>query len=73
MVSVNTHKTNILPFWDVRGKSTDVKPVSGIPNGSTFIEIDTAKGYLFDAELQTWEEIPEGSAITIDPAKGVSF
>ena len=73
MVSVNTHKTNILPYWDIRCLSTDEKPVSGIPNGSTCIEIDTATGYLFDENSGEWYEIPEGSTITIDPARGVSF
>ena len=73
MVTVCNHKTNILPYYDLRGLSTDTKPVVGIPNGSTFIEIDTAKGYLFNEETNEWNEIPEGSAITIDPARGVSF
>lgn len=73
MVSINTHKTNILPYWDIRGLSTDDKPVAGIPNGSTFIEIDTAVGYLFDENGKSWKEIPEGSSIVIDPAMGVSF
>jgi hypothetical protein len=72
MLTVNTHKTNILPFYDCRGLSTDTKPTN-VPNGSTFCEIDTGKGYLFDAAGGTWEEIPEGSTITIDPARGVSF
>lgn len=72
MLTVNTHKTNILPFYDCRGLSTDNKPTN-VPNGSTFIEIDTATGYLFNADSGTWVEIPEGSSITIDPARGVSF
>lgn len=59
--------------WDVRCTSTDTKPTAGVPNGSTCIEIDTGKGYLYDAEGGEWHEIPEGSSVVIDPARGVSF
>lgn len=72
MLTVNTHKTNILPFYDCRGLSTDTKPTR-VPNGSTFIEIDTGLGFLFDEEGGEWVEIPEGSTIVIDPARGVMF
>lgn len=27
-------------IWDLRGKYTDTKPTEGVPNGSTFYEID---------------------------------
>lgn len=42
--------------------STDEKPVTlneedKIANGSSLIEIDTGKLYLFDAENQEWKEI----------------
>ena len=59
--------------WDVRCTSTDTKPTAGVPNGSTCIEIDTGKGYLYDAEGGEWYEIPRGSSVVIDPARGVSF
>lgn len=59
--------------WDVRCTSTDTKPTAGVPNGSTCIEIDTGKGYLYDAGSGEWYEIPEGSSVVIDPARGVSF
>ncbi len=39
---------------DFRGKSTDVKPVTGVPNGSTFYEMDTQSVYMFDADGSTW-------------------
>ena len=46
---------------EYRGLSTDEKPVSSdsnlIPNGSVFIEIDTGKMYLYDAENTQWKEI----------------
>ena len=73
MVSVNTHKNGINSFWDVRLNSADTKPTEGVPNGSTCIEINTGKGYLYDAEGEEWYEIPEGSSVVIDPARGVSF
>lgn len=43
-------------FWDIRGKSTDEKPVKGVPDGSTFYEKDTKKAYMFDADTNTWIE-----------------
>ena len=73
MLSVNTNRGGYIPWWDVRCASTDAKPTSGVPNGSTCIEIDTGKGYLYDAEGGQWHEIPEGSSVVIDPARGVSF
>ena len=72
MVSVALYKDNYGKYYDVRCLSTDVKP-TGVPNGSTCIEIDTGTGYLFDGDSQDWIEIPEGSSVVINPAKGVSF
>ena len=46
---------------ELRGLSTDTKPTeigtNKIDNGSTFIEIDTGKVYLFDLENELWKEI----------------
>ena len=42
-------------------------------NGSTLVEIDTGKGYLFDADSKAWKQIPQGSSVVINPASGVSF
>jgi len=45
------------------GKSTDVKPtITDIPNGAVFIEVDTGKAFLFEAEGKVWYEIPEGAS-----------
>lgn len=52
---------------DLRGLSTDVKPIVGtddegnatnawLGNGSTFLEIDTSKVYIFDKENNEWVE-----------------
>lgn len=38
------------------GLSTDTKPVTGVANGSAFIEMDTSKRYFFDAANATWRE-----------------
>lgn len=42
---------------EYRGLSTDTKPTENVVNGSSFIEIDTGKVYLFDADGGTWNEI----------------
>ena len=48
MVTINKYA------YDVRCRSTDTKPTEGIPNGSTCIEIDTGKLFLFDATSGEW-------------------
>ena len=46
---------------ELRGLSTDTKPTKindkKIDNGSTFIEIDTDKIFMFDLENEQWKEI----------------
>ena len=39
---------------DLRGLSTDAKPTEGVPNGSTFIEMDSGKVYMFDEKNAQW-------------------
>lgn len=73
MISQRTYKNKNVPWWDIRGLSTDTKPTEGVPNGATFIEMDTSKGYLFDAENSEWCEIESGSPIVIPVATGVEF
>lgn len=48
------------PMKEIRGLSTDTKPVVGIPNGSTFFEINTGKLFCFDADNSFWYEIALG-------------
>lgn len=63
MVSVQTIKkqdtTTILA--DMVGISTDTKPTTmagkSVDNGSTFIEMDTGKIYMYDMENEQLEEI----------------
>ncbi len=46
---------------ELRGLSTDTKPteIGGkkIDNGSTFIEVDTGKVYMYDLENKQWNEV----------------
>ena len=39
------------------GLSTDTKPTDGVDNGAFFVEMDTGKLYLFDAEGDEWLEV----------------
>ena len=41
---------------ELRGLSTDDKPTT-VENGTTFIEIDTGKVYIFDKENTQWKEV----------------
>lgn len=73
MISLNTNKNGVNPFWDIRCISTDTKPISGVPNGSTCIEIDTGIGYLFNASSNAWVKQESGTIIIIPSAAGVKF
>lgn len=46
---------------ELRGLSTDEKPTiikgATVDNGSSFIEIDTGKVFLYDLENEEWKEI----------------
>ena len=50
-------------LYDIRLLSTDIKPVDGIPNSSTCIEIDTGDKFLFDADSATWVEITSSTIL----------
>ena len=59
-------------LFTLAGLSTDTKPVTEykgilIRNGSTFIEIDTGKEYLYDEAGGEWHEQPEGDKKKDDP------
>ena len=38
------------------GLSTDSKPTEGVPNGATFVEMNTGKLYFYDAANEQWRE-----------------
>jgi len=45
---------------DVReycGLSTDTKPTTGVKNGSTLLEMDTKKVFIFDEDNTQWREL----------------
>lgn len=39
------------------GTSTDTKPTEGYCNGTTFLEVDTGKIYLFNEDTSSWVEV----------------
>lgn len=41
----------------LRGLSSDTKPTEGVPNGSSFLEMDTGDVYLFDEENTLWRQL----------------
>ena len=49
-----THKTSSGQTNTYYGKSSDIKPTSGVPNASIFYEMDTGYIFMFDADSQTW-------------------
>lgn len=53
-------------FCQFCGLSTDAKPVTSfgginIANGSKFLEMDTNKEYLYDADAKVWYEVSEST------------
>lgn len=67
MITIYNIKKNTLKennsyiLGELRGLHDDVKPSvldeGIIDNGSSFIEIDTGKVYLYDLENETWNEV----------------
>ena len=53
MISIS----NLNGSYDIRGLSTDSKPTTDILNGSTFIEMDTGKVFMFNGASSTWVEL----------------
>lgn len=49
--------TNLNLTDEYAGLSTDEKPTAGVRNGSSFIEMDTGKVYLFNETAGEWVEI----------------
>lgn len=46
----------VLVEKEYRGLSTDTKPTENVSNGAVFIEINTGKVYMFDADGTQWKE-----------------
>lgn len=50
--------TTMTTGWDLRGLSTDTKPTdSQIPNGSSFLEMDTGTVFFWDKENSQWRAV----------------
>ena len=49
-------------YWQLRGLSSDEKPTEGVPNGSTFEEIDTGNEFMFDADGKIWHPTKQSSS-----------
>ena len=39
---------------EYRGTSNDTKPITHVPNGSVFLEVDTCDVYFFDEATHEW-------------------
>ena len=63
MISINRRVLNGEVYNDVRCLSTDEKPIEGIRNGSTLIEIDTGEKYMFDANEMEWNSVGDAFSI----------
>lgn len=48
---INPHETVVFKYT---GLSSDTKPQSDVPNGSSFYEMDTDDTYYFDASSTDW-------------------
>lgn len=42
---------------DMAGDSNDEKPTDTVLTGSSFVEADTGKGFLFNEDDESWHEI----------------
>lgn len=58
MITQRFHDESVQRFY---GLSTDTKPTD-CDNGSTFVEVNTCKAYIFNAATKTWTEIPSGGS-----------
>lgn len=60
-MAVSFGASNGKEYWDLRGLSSDEKPVNGVPNGSKFEEIDTGNEFKLDGGTGTWYLQPTAS------------
>lgn len=62
IVDVKNKSIGGTAVFELRGRSSDSKPIGFysealIGNGSTFLEMDTGRVFMFDEENQNWEEL----------------
>ena len=54
----NTAVAALETGWDLRGLSSDSKPTGeDVPNGSSFLEMDTGSVFFWDKENEQWRAI----------------
>lgn len=56
-VIVEVNDGNSIVQVKLAGLSTDSKPTAGIATGSSFLEVNTGKVFLFDEVGGTWTEV----------------
>lgn len=52
-----TEEGQALYIANLYGTSSDSKPTTGYANGSTFVEVNTGKLYLFNESAGAWVEV----------------
>ena len=58
ITNAGNSNTTIDTGWDLRGLHGDSKPTGNeIPNGSSFLEMDTGDVYFWDKENSQWRKI----------------
>lgn len=57
IVSVLVNEHEVRAIANLFGTSSDAKPTEGYANGSTFLEVDTGKIFLFNETTGAWVEL----------------
>lgn len=55
--TVENKDGNEIIMVQLAGLSTDSKPTDGIATGSSFLEVNTGKVFLYDETGSTWTEV----------------
>lgn len=62
MVINKKFNTDFASTWEIFGLSTEEKPTianggTPVPDKTIFVELDTAEGYFYDKDADTWNSI----------------
>jgi len=62
MVINKKFNTDFASTWEIFGLSTEVKPTVAnggdpVPDKTIFVELDTAEGYYYEKDTDTWNTI----------------
>lgn len=55
--NIVTEQGEHLDLAELFGTSDDTKPTEGYANGTSFLEVDTGKIYLFNEDSGSWVEV----------------